>query len=262
MTTAEEYYEMRFGSRDPYEQKEYPSDFDWPKPPNFNTEIPLELNQYMQPEEFTARKIFAAEKRPPVPAPFMDGDYEHRGSAVEHHASPIKEIYVSDEFKPEKNPFRGTADAKEVYHPPSPSFFESSNSDEAPPLPAVNLLSNSNNRHMRWGFMNQEEKKEYYFEKKEEFEDWLNDTFHVRLEESLYDHCEKEVSDYERCMGVATLRKGLTRYSRIRGTMRTMLQCSHVYQYMINCVGEADNNHSELILKQKDKRVTKNLFPI
>jgi hypothetical protein len=78
----------------------------------------------------------------------MDGDYEHRGSAVEHHASPIKEIYVSDEFKPEKNPFRGTADAKEVYHPPSPSFFESSNSDEAPPLPAVNLLSNSNNRHM------------------------------------------------------------------------------------------------------------------
>jgi len=110
--------------------------------------------------------------------------------------------------------------------------------------------------------MSAEEQQEYYFDKKEEFIEYLDETFDIRLEQQLYEVCNHEVQTYERCMGIAEVRKGLTKYSKLRGTMKTMFTCTHKYHDMINCIGKQDNVQNNFNLQEQDKRILKNLFAV
>jgi len=250
--SPEEYFQKRFGEQ----REEIPADIEIPRPPEFNVNAPIVMNKYMNPGPNSLNMWAAAERHAPVPAPFQDGDAQHRGTSIECNARPLAEMSLPQVA--ETNPYSQTSDAKEMYAPPPPSFFQEGQREYRAPLPA----STPNPTRRRWDEMSRSEQIDYYFEKKESFIDYLDETFEVRFEQQLYDICNKWVDDYERCTGVGTLRKGFAKWSRIRGNMRIMMQCSHQYQRMYNCLGEQDNGENQANLRSQDKRITKNMFPL
>lgn len=251
--SADEYFAQRFGK---LERDTIPEGIEIPRPPEFNVDAPMSLNKYMNPGLNDYNLWGRYEINAPVPAPFQDGDKQHKGTSIEYDAAPLKEINIPDEIKSSSNPYSETSDAKEMYSPPPPSFFKEGKKEFRPPPPE----HTPNPSKRRWESMDREEQQDYYFEKKEAFIDYMDDTFEVRLEQSLFEICEKFVDDYERCTGVATIRKAFTKWSRLRGNMRIMMQCSHQYQRMYNCLGESDNEKNASNLRAQDKRITKNLF--
>merc|ERR1740123_528825 len=65
-------------------------------------------------------------------------------------------------------------------------FFKEGKKEFRPPPPE----HTPNPSKRRWESMDREEQQDYYFEKKEAFIDYMDDTFEVRLEQSLFEICE------------------------------------------------------------------------
>jgi len=222
----------------------------YPEPPIFNKNprTPDELyHKKTQVEALLQAKRMSEPDGPFLPQP--------RGPKVILETKP--------EGKPIFNPM-GLGESKEInpfetregdpFLPPEPSFFSTKGSV---PLPA-----NINAPERReWKDMDPEEKRDFYYERKEDFIEYLEESFPVRMEQMCRAACKPEIADLERCYKIKNLAMGYAKWSTARGGLLQIYACTPFVVDISRCYAKVDNMETDMILRRKDEETLLKYFP-
>ena len=114
---------------------------------------------------------------------------------------------------------------------------------------------------IEWSELSNFEKKEYYFDKKREFSEYLDETFSLRLELSHEADCNSEHESYQRCLKIKNQWWNGYRYSTGRGMLAQIFFCPEQFKIYNKCLERVDTANSEYKLREEDEKTINKLFP-
>lgn len=228
----------------------------YPKPPmDFRKDTPIHYPFVVQKNLLT--RVLQKDKPRESPAPFMPGtitdeilpNEDRRASFLPNKAGQAQDS---------RNPF--IVDTSESpFRPGKPTFFHQPGEDpmeRISPPPRVLAVQPKD-----WDEMTGEEQAEFYFERRQDYLDYLEDSFSIRMESKMLEECKEEFDNYERCLGVKDMWIGWTKWSSLRGVMRQMYTCIPQLEEMTKCSERVDNERAEVVLREEDQTNIKKYFP-
>ena len=106
-----------------------------------------------------------------------------------------------------------------------------------------------------------EDQKERYYDAKEEFEEYMADTFPLRLDFVIEEECDDSFRAYQRCLDLKETQWGGYRYSTARAGLAQIYLCHNVHHAYSKCLDSVDRKQQEDKLRSDDKRTLFRLFP-
>ena len=116
-------------------------------------------------------------------------------------------------------------------------------------------------KNIEWSELSLSEKKDLYYDKKQEYIEYLDDTFTLRLELKNEESCNKPYSDYQRCLGVKNVLWGGMKYSTARAGFYQTWICIKPFHHYFECLGIVDTPQQRDALKKEDQERIQKLFP-
>eukprot|EP01084_Bolivina_argentea_P146796 256945_1 len=233
--------------------EQHTSDTSWPQPPSFDKNAPIQYPHKFEPTYLMKRLRGKKVTPEDVPAPLK----------VRQGGTPDIDILTQNVQKQNKeysnnNPFLLDATAN-PFSPPSPTFFAdpNDNSDEKKvPRPCIVPKPKQ-----KWNSLSLEEQKTIYYDTKEEFMEYMNDTFPLRLDFVIEEKCEDTFKAYERCLDLKKSRWGGYRWSSARAGLAQMYLCPQYHHAYSKCLDSVNRREQEAKLKDNDFQTLNRLFP-
>ena len=106
-----------------------------------------------------------------------------------------------------------------------------------------------------------EEQKERYFDAKEEFKEYMQDTFPLRLNFVIEEECDDAFLVYEKCLEIKEQHWGFFRYSQIRAGLGQIYFCMEKQAAYSKCLDAVNREQQEQKLRDNDQKTFTRLFP-
>ena len=114
---------------------------------------------------------------------------------------------------------------------------------------------------IEWETLSSDEQKERYFDSKEEFEEYMADTFPMRLDFVIENECEESFRMYQRCLDLKEMRWGGYRYSTARAGLAQIYLCHQHHHTYSKCLDSVNREAQEMKLRDDDRKTFQRLFP-
>ena len=106
-----------------------------------------------------------------------------------------------------------------------------------------------------------QEQKQCYYDAKEEFMEYMQDTFPLRLDFIIEEECEDTFRAYQRCLDLKESQWGGYRYSTARAGLAQIYLCHPSHHSYSKCLDSVNREQHKRKLKSEDEQTLMRLFP-
>ena len=114
---------------------------------------------------------------------------------------------------------------------------------------------------IEWESLSLEEQKERYYDAKEEFIEYMRDTFPLRLDFVVEEQCDDAFKAYQRCLDLKESQWGGYRYSTARAGLAQIYLCPPAHRAYSRCLDSVNREQQKRKLQIDDEQTLMRLFP-
>eukprot|EP01083_Nonionella_stella_P101866 289252_1 len=223
----------------------------WPEPPSFDKNAPICYKPF-EPSYLMKRLRGTKVSSDVMPAPFKSRQGGHPD--IDLLAQNIQKQNTSFSSH---NPFVLDIHSN-PFAPSTPTFFQNKTDEpNEQPLPNPCIVPKPK---PKWETLSLNEQKERYYDAKQEFEEYMADTFPLRLDFVIENECEESFRTYERCLDLKKMRWGGYRYSSARAGLAQIYLCAQFHHAYTKCLDSVNRSAQDRQLRDDDQKTLLRLF--
>mmetsp|Transcript_7610 Transcript_7610/g.11814 ORF Transcript_7610/g.11814 Transcript_7610/m.11814 type:complete len:241 (-) Transcript_7610:116-838(-) len=225
----------------------------WPQPPSFDRNAPIQYPRKFEPTYLMKRFRGKSVSHDSISAPFLTS----RGNAPDFDMLAQTTQNKKNNYS-QDNPFLLDVGAN-PFSPAAPSFFDKNKDNvEQNSIPRP---CNVPKAQPPWETLSLDEQKEIYYDSKEEFVEYMHDTFPLRLDFIIDEKCNEQWEAYERCLRIKEMPMGGFRWSTARAGLGSIYYCAEKQHDYTKCLDSVSRAEQERELRTGDEKTLSRLFP-